>query len=292
MSAIMKSVNLQPDNQSQLLVLPLGFDAAVIEKLKGIFQLANPSHRHYVVTTTPTKAIDILLVNYDNAAAVKQKETLLAQTCPSAPVVALSHGLLPQPPLYHIRGILTVARLLGLLDTVEISAPSNPIVKEPPIVKEQPTASIIPINIAAESAKQGAGYRALIVDDSLAIQKSIELKLQQLPQITVIDFADDGEQALAKAASNQYDLIFLDVMMPGIDGYQTCTELRKTAAYKKTPIIMVSGKSSPLDEVKGVIAGCTTYLIKPIQEEAFHKLSVRVLTWLAEQRKASEALMS
>jgi len=70
-------------------------------------------------------------------------------------------------------------------------------------------------------------------------------------------------------------------MMPGMDGYETCTQLRANPRYKKTPIIMVSGKTSPLDEVKGVMAGCTTYLTKPVQDEAFRKLSTRVLAWLS-----------
>ena len=101
----------------------------------------------------------------------------------------------------------------------------------------------------------------------------------------MVDFADSGEMALEKAQALQYDLIFLDVMMPGIDGYETCTQLRKKPEYKKTPIIMVSGKTSPLDEVKGVMAGCTTYLTKPVQQEAFQKLSIRVLTWLKKKKK-------
>ena len=138
---------------------------------------------------------------------------------------------------------------------------------------------------AGEKANETGGYRCLVVDDSIAIQKSLELNLVTLPQISQIDFADSGEIALQKTEAVQYDLIFLDVMMPGIDGYETCTRLRKKPEYKKTPIIMVSGKTSPLDEVKGVMAGCTTYLTKPVQQEAFQKLSVRVLTWLEKQKK-------
>ena len=133
-----------------------------------------------------------------------------------------------------------------------------------------------------------AGYRALVVDDSVAIQKSLELNLAALERITAIDFADSGEAALEKAKALRYDLIFLDVMMPGIDGYEACSQLRKMPEYKKTPIIMVSGKNSPLDEVKGVIAGCTTYLTKPVQQEAFLKLSRRVLAWLENYQPAAK----
>ena len=126
------------------------------------------------------------------------------------------------------------------------------------------------------------GYRALVVDDSLAIQKSLELNLAALKEIAAIDFADNGETALEMAESVQYDLIFLDIMMPGIDGYETCSRLRKRTEYKKTPIIMISGKTSPMDEVKGIMAGATTDLTKPVQTDQFRKLGGRVLAWLAE----------
>jgi CheY-like chemotaxis protein len=161
----------------------------------------------------------------------------------------------------------------------------KPMPQVQPIQEETviPTPALAPVVVAKEV--EVSGYRALVVDDSLAIQKSLELNLATLPQISVIDFADSGEIALEKAEAMQYDLIFLDVMMPGIDGYETCTRLRKKPEYKKTPIIMVSGKTSPLDEVKGVMAGCTTYLTKPVQQEAFQKLSIRVLTWLDKQKK-------
>jgi two-component system, cell cycle response regulator len=145
--------------------------------------------------------------------------------------------------------------------------------------------TLAPTPVVEAKAVDTSGYRCLVVDDSVAIQKSLEINLATLPQISIIDFADSGESALEKAQSQQYDLIFLDVMMPGIDGYETCTRLRKMAEYKKTPIIMVSGKTSPLDEVKGVMAGCTTYLTKPVQQEAFQKLSIRVLAWLEKQKK-------
>jgi two-component system, cell cycle response regulator len=156
-------------------------------------------------------------------------------------------------------------------------------------VLEQIAATVVSVEIPIQAHPQqiadAIGYRALVVDDSIAIQKSLEINLATIAQINKIDFADSGESALEKAESMQYDLIFLDVMMPGIDGYETCTRLRKKPEYKKTPIIMVSGKTSPLDEVKGVMAGCTTYLTKPVQHEAFQKLSIRVLNWLEKQKK-------
>lgn len=128
------------------------------------------------------------------------------------------------------------------------------------------------------------GYRVLVVDDYPAFRELMASTLSTLNEIQSIDFAENGENAIAKAMANHYDLIFLDVMMPGIDGYETCTRLRDNLVYKKTPIIMVSGNDSPFDEVKGIISGCTTYVTKPIQTESFLKLSNRVLNWLDFQK--------
>jgi CheY-like chemotaxis protein len=166
----------------------------------------------------------------------------------------------------------------------DVAAPTETAVKQavtPPPIETPPT--VIPV-IAEAKPSATSGYRALVVDDSPAIQKSIELNLVTLEQIGAIDFADSGESAIEMAEANRYDLIFLDIMMPGIDGYETCTRLRKKPEYKKTPIIMVSGKTSPLDEVKGIMAGATTYLTKPVQKEQFQKVSGRVLAWLAAQK--------
>ena len=86
--------------------------------------------------------------------------------------------------------------------------------------------------------------------------------------------------ALEKIKEQQFDLVFLDIIMPGIDGYETCKAMRATAEYKKTPIIMLSGKTSPLDEVQGVIAGATTYLTKPVKSDKLQETLQRVSKWI------------
>lgn len=129
-----------------------------------------------------------------------------------------------------------------------------------------------------------AGYSVLLVDDYHPFQEMMVSLLSTLPEIETIDVADDGESALKKASEKVYDLIFLDVMMPGIDGYDTCCRLRDKPAYKKTPIVMISGKDSPFDEVKGIISGCTTYVTKPIKTEPFYKLVNRMINWLDFQK--------
>jgi CheY-like chemotaxis protein len=121
-------------------------------------------------------------------------------------------------------------------------------------------------------------YLALVVDDSAAIRKQLEIELRNA-QIKA-EFAETGEEALEKSQNKLYDLVFLDIIMPGIDGYEVCRQMRSRKNMKKTPIIMLSGKTSPLDEVQGVIAGASTYLTKPVKHEQFQQTLKRVSKWL------------
>ena len=132
--------------------------------------------------------------------------------------------------------------------------------------------------LSEESTVVHTGHHALIIDDSAAIRKQLELELRDAS--IKADFAESGEDALEKIEDNQYDLIFLDIIMPGIDGYETCRAIRAKASYKRTPIIMLSGKTSPLDEVQGVIAGATTYLTKPVKSAMLQETLSRVTKWL------------
>ncbi len=128
------------------------------------------------------------------------------------------------------------------------------------------------------SEEESTSLHALVIDDSAAIRKQLELELRDAGITS--DFAESGEQALDKIKEAQFDLVFLDIIMPGIDGYETCKAMRATAEYKKTPIIMLSGKTSPLDEVQGVIAGATTYLTKPVKSDKLQETLTRVSKWI------------
>lgn len=129
-----------------------------------------------------------------------------------------------------------------------------------------------------KTVTDGYAYTALVVDDSAAIRKQLEIELRDAH--IKAEFAETGEEALEKSAWKQYDLIFLDIIMPGIDGFEVCRQMRARKTMKKTPIIMLSGKTSPLDEVQGVIAGASTYLTKPVKHEQFQQTLKRVSKWL------------
>ena len=128
-------------------------------------------------------------------------------------------------------------------------------------------------------------YNVLVIDDSEMVHKNLSIELAKSGVELKIEYAFSGEEGLEKLRSKYYDFIFLDVMMPGIDGFETCTRIRKIKGMNKLPIIMLTSKTSPLDEVKGIIAGCTTYLTKPVAPDDFQKMLARIMRWLTEFKK-------
>lgn len=115
-----------------------------------------------------------------------------------------------------------------------------------------------------------ARHRALVVDDSPTVRKSLVLELGSFN--IQVDTAETGEQGLEMLEKNQYDIIFLDVVMPGADGYQVCKTIRRNQQTKLTPVVMLTSKSSPFDKVRGSLAGCSAYLTKPVEYENFYQV--------------------
>jgi len=105
--------------------------------------------------------------------------------------------------------------------------------------------------------------RALVVDDSTTLQRLLDLTLRPLG--VDVEFASRGDDAIALALSKSYDVIFLDVMLPGADGYQVCKAVKRDARAKHVAVIMLTSKDSAFDKVKGIMAGTNAYLTKPVE---------------------------
>ena len=115
----------------------------------------------------------------------------------------------------------------------------------------------------------GDMHNALVVDDSPTVRKQLEIELENLN--LKVDLAHTGEDCLEMLNKKTYDIVFLDVVLPGIDGYEVCKIIRKNTATKNTPVIMLSGKTSPINRVRGKLSGCSSYLSKPVDFGEFHK---------------------
>lgn len=124
-----------------------------------------------------------------------------------------------------------------------------------------------------QSSDQGVHsvrYRALVVDDSPTVRKQLVLELACFN--IRVDTAETGELGLEMLKNNHYDLIFLDVVLPGADGYQICKTIRREQETKRTPVVMLTSKSSPFDKVRGSLAGCSSYLTKPVDYDNFFRV--------------------
>ncbi|MGB8855961.1 MAG: response regulator [Burkholderiales bacterium] len=106
----------------------------------------------------------------------------------------------------------------------------------------------------------------MVIDDSNTIRRSAEIFLLQAGCQVVL--AEDGFDALAKITDHQPDLIFVDIMMPRLDGYQTCALIKKHSKYRTTPVIMLSSKDSVFDRARGRMVGSDEYLTKPFTKES------------------------
>jgi twitching motility two-component system response regulator PilG len=108
--------------------------------------------------------------------------------------------------------------------------------------------------------------KVMIIDDSNTIRRSAEIFLVQTGCQVVL--AEDGFDALAKIADHQPDVIFCDIMMPRLDGYQTCALIKKNPRFSATPVIMLSSKDGLFDRARGRMVGSDQYLTKPFTKNS------------------------
>lgn len=110
-----------------------------------------------------------------------------------------------------------------------------------------------------------AGLKVMVIDDSKTIRRTAETLLKKAGCDVVT--AVDGFEALAKIADNKPDIIFVDIMMPRLDGYQTCALIKHNQLFKKTPVVMLSSKDGLFDRARGRIVGSEQYLTKPFTKD-------------------------
>ena len=111
-----------------------------------------------------------------------------------------------------------------------------------------------------------AGVKVMVIDDSNTIRRSAEIFLTKAGCEVIL--AEDGFDAMAKITDHQPDVIFVDIMMPRLDGYQTCTLIKKNLKFKVTPVIMLSSKDGLFDRARGRMVGSDEYLTKPFTKES------------------------
>jgi twitching motility two-component system response regulator PilG len=120
--------------------------------------------------------------------------------------------------------------------------------------------------VVSSNATRGlSGLKILVVDDSKTIRRTAETLLTK--EGCQVFTAIDGFDALSKIADHQPDLIFVDIMMPRLDGYETCSLIKHNKTFRETPVIMLSSKDGLFDRARGRIVGSEQYLTKPFTKD-------------------------
>jgi len=119
--------------------------------------------------------------------------------------------------------------------------------------------------VSSNASRSLNGLKILVIDDSKTIRRTAETLLTK--EGCQVFTAIDGFDALSKIADHQPDLIFVDIMMPRLDGYETCSLIKHNKTFRKTPVIMLSSKDGLFDRARGRIVGSEQYLTKPFTKD-------------------------
>jgi twitching motility two-component system response regulator PilG len=119
--------------------------------------------------------------------------------------------------------------------------------------------------VSNQAPNGGPGIKVLVIDDSNTIRRSAEIFLKQGGYDVLL--AEDGFDALAKVIDHDPDLIFCDILMPRLDGYQTCAIIKRNPKFSDVPVIMLSSKDGLFDKARGRMVGSEDYLTKPFTKD-------------------------
>lgn len=236
----------------------LGLDERELRLLSRIGSLTAGRPRSYVFLEEPRERPDIVVVDGDNPGALDTWQW--AYAAKSFPTIFLSAKGEAPSGYRALKLPLVPTRLLTLLDEVTVNdlryVPELKIGDAPDFGLRVPQ---------FDTQQQASGPKILVVDDSSTVRKQMELCLGMLG--LAVTLCETGEAALQSLATTSYRLAFLDVVLPGVDGYHVCKSIKKNKETKATPVVMLTSKSSPFDRIKGSLAGCDTYLTKPVENE-------------------------
>jgi two-component system, cell cycle response regulator len=216
-----------------------------------------------------TGAVDGYVVNTDDLAAVSRL-ALHVRTNPR-PVLSLGAAAAPGSTVF-VPGPFKPATADRLKDmmTGQVQAP----VSRPGVGSSTPSVPATSAAAASAANKVVSFPRAavhdsnamvLVVDDSDIVRRTMLRKINDYGHTT--DLAANGEEAMAMLLNNKYRVIFLDVMMPGLDGLEICKRIKRSPEYKGTAVYMLTSKDGMFDRVRATMAGCDGYLVKPLESK-------------------------
>ena len=263
-------------NENIFVIASIGFGPRDSTVMLTLVTLAKNRKPGFVLfeSQNEKKHADILVVDADNAEAIIKWNTYIKkfdqdETISSVMITNDTPANSDTGRIIYLEKPITATKLLSLLEEVVVKNHGYQ-------VPELFEGKISNINIRDSNddsngiKSESTNLSALVVDDSLPIRIQMKKALENIS--CNVEFAETGEEAIKLVNSKDYNIIFLDVILPGIDGYDICKLIKKNPTKSKTPVIMLTSNSSPADRIKGKMAGCDTYLIKPVRADIFKEV--------------------
>jgi twitching motility two-component system response regulator PilG len=251
----------------------IGFSETELMALASVFELSSRRVPKFVRHTQGGTLPDIFLVDANEMDAVRQ--LLARDASEQIPAILIGDSnrgtrwpVLARPirwmKLFQAFDAAIAQPVAGAqLKTAEASASAKP-APTAAVAAAVGQVSVPPAPGAGASAKHEADW-VLVVDDNLTVREFMKSKLAAFN--FNVDYAENGEQAIGFTGQKHYSCVFLDVVMPGIDGYQVCKLIKSSRTARKTAVVMLTSKDSPFDKIRGSMSGCDAYLTKPVDEE-------------------------
>lgn len=235
----------------------IGLSEREIMVIQSMFRMTEQFHACFELPReNERRHPDVVFVDADNTLALESWNNFKTTIHPTAIPIFVSNGSQSHAGEHHVSRPLILRKLMDVLTAIKanyscVDGNENSLVK-----------------VSADST---SGLRILVVDDSLPIRTYMQQKISTLcgGSRVAIDFAEDGEGAIAQVTKHDYDLIFLDIMMPGIDGYKTCKWIK---ARKPTYVALLTSRGSTFDKLRGTMSGCDTYLVKPPHDDDLKRI--------------------
>ncbi len=278
--------NLARKPPKTLRAFRVGIIGASMEEMKTvnrIFSVTQYRTRRYEAVVLPLTStripddIDIVMISQPGGAD-QTAQAELFKSGPSRPMIRLLRNVPSSAEVvgYAIKSPLNPARFLKLLDQYTIRElnyfPEFEIGHDGEMQSEALAGLRMLKNANVMSGKRSSRTlnRALVIDDSLAVRSQMAIEFDLIDQ--EVDLVDSAESAMMAVNRTRYSIIFLDVVMPGMDGYAACKKIKRSSLNRNTPVIMLTSRSSSFDKFKGTLAGCDAYLIKPINHNEFEQV--------------------
>ena len=240
----------------------LGLGSHEIRVLKTIFTLAPQLKESYLLTgSVELKQADMVLVNIDNPEAIANWKKVARVNRLATPITLSAHGRV-------IGGVISLTLPIRLQKLIEVL---ENIIGDHTEIKNLET-----------NSKNKPALSVMIVDDSYPVRKYMEQKLTEIIRAPMkLSLTASGEEAMAKFAKRDFDLVFLDVIMEGVDGYKVCKAIKSSYhAY----VVMLTSKKSPFDKVRGTMSGCDAYITKPPADERLVEEVEKCIKWQAKKQ--------